>query len=187
MLDWVLTSSAMGTVALVFIFSVSHKLRDYHRFKASLGAYRIMPDALLGLVAPLVIGLEIAAIVAILLPFGPGSAIAFGLLLGYTLALAINLLRGNTAIDCGCGDVPTPISGWLLLRNGALLLLALPFSQLLPVQDGPLGSAPGLLLWLLVAGLVMLMALIYLILEQLLANHHLLSETSLTGQGAHDG
>ena len=173
MLTWVAYTSAMGALALVFVFSVSHKLRDYHRFKASLGAYRLLPEALLGVMAPLVIGLEVAAIVAIVLPVGPGTAIAFGLLLIYTLALTVNLLRGNTSIDCGCGDVPTPISGWLLLRNGALLLLAIPHA--------PLSGTPSLLHWVLAGGLVVLLALFYLIVEQLLSNHHILTETTLAG------
>lgn len=168
MLSWILYMTAMGTLALVFAFSVSHKVRDFARFRASLGAYQLVPEALLPVLAPVVIGLELAAIVAILLPAGPGVSIAFVLLLVYTLALTVNLLRGNTAIDCGCGDAPTPISGWLLLRNGALLLLALPHQP----ADGP----PDLLHWVLVVGLVLLLGLFYLIFEQLLANHGRLSE-----------
>ncbi len=169
MLSWILYMTAMGTLALVFAISVSHKLRDYPRFRASLGAYQLVPDSLLWILAPVVILLELAAILAIVLPVGPGVSIAFGLLLLYTLALTINLLRGNTSIDCGCGDAPTPISGWLLLRNGALLLLALPHQP----TDGP----PDLLHWALVSGLVLLLGLFYLIFEQLLANHARLSET----------
>jgi len=169
MLSWILYMTAMGTLALVFAISVSHKLRDYPRFKASLGAYQLVPDSLLWVLAPVVVLLELAAILAILLPVGPGVSIAFGLLVVYTLALTINLLRGNTSIDCGCGDAPTPISGWLLLRNGALLMLALPHQP----TDGP----PDLLHWALVSGLVLLLGLFYLIFEQLLANHARLSET----------
>lgn len=168
MLSWILYMTAMGTLALVFAISVSHKLRDYPRFRASLGAYQLVPESLLWLLAPLVILLELTAILAILLPAGPGVSIAFGLLLLYTLALIINLARGNTSIDCGCGDAPTPISGWLLLRNGALLLLALPHQP----EEGP----PDLLHWALVFGLVLILGLFYLIFEQLLANHARLSE-----------
>jgi hypothetical protein len=163
-LSWIIYSSAMGTLALVFAFSVSHKLRDYPRFLASLAAYNMVPAMLLPVLAPGVIALELAAILAILLPVGPGVTIAFGLLMLYTLALTYNLLRGNTSIDCGCGDAPTPISGWLLLRNGALLLLAMP--------EGAVTVAPGLLDWALVAMLVALLGIIYLVVEQLLANHH---------------
>ncbi len=168
MLTWILYMTAMSTLALVFVLSVSHKLRDYARFRASLGAYQLFPERLLGVFAPLVILLELAAIVAILLPAGPGVSIAFGLLLIYTAALTVNLLRGNTSIDCGCGDAPTPISGWLLLRNGGLLLLALPHE--------PASGPPDLLHWALVAALVTLLMIFYLIFEQLLANHARLQE-----------
>ena len=168
MLTWVLYMTAMGTLALVFAISVSHKLRDFARFRASLGAYGLVPASMLPLLAPMVIILELTAIVAIFLPVGPGVTLAFGLLVTYTLALAVNLMRGNTSIDCGCGDAPTPISGWLLLRNGALLLLALPHAP----SSGP----PDLLHWLLVAGLIASLGLFYLIIEQLLANHARLLE-----------
>ena len=117
MLNWVVYMTAMGTLAVVFLVSVSHKLRDYPRFKASLSAYRLFPQSILPIVAPVVVALEVAAVVAILLPSGPGKWLAFGLLTTYTGALGVNLARGNTSIDCGCGDAPTPISGWLLLRN----------------------------------------------------------------------
>lgn len=162
MLHWVLYTTAIGTLAAVFALSVRHKLRDFPRFKASLGAYRLFPDSLLPLAAPAVVALELAAIIALFLPLGPGLWIAFGLLCLYTLAITINLLRGITAIDCGCGDQPTPISGWLLLRNGALLLIAFP-------QDSAsiAGTSAG---WVLVAVLVIVMLLFYMTIEQLLAN-----------------
>lgn len=156
----------MGNGALAFVFAVSvlHKIRAFDRFKASMGAYRLLPESWLPLAAPAVIGLELTAIAAIFLPVGPGASVAGALLLVYTTALTINLLRGNTSIDCGCGDAPTPISGWLLLRNGALLLLVLP--------QEPQTGAPGLAAWLLVMAFVVLLGLFYLIVEQLLANQH---------------
>ena len=168
MLSWILYMTAMGTLAIVFALSVTHKLRDYARFHASLSAYQLVPKSMLDLFAPLAVLLELAAIVAILVPTGPGVSIAFGLLVLYTLALTVNLLRGNTSIDCGCGDAPTPISGWLLVRNGALLMLAMPHE--------PEGGPPDLLHWALVATLVTLLVVFYLILEQLLANHARLTE-----------
>ena len=87
---------------------------------------------------------------------------AFGLLCLYTLALAINLMRGITAIDCGCGDLPTPISGWLLLRNGALLIMAFPHDTA--------AAGAGFAAWALVSVLVAMMIVFYLTVEQLLAN-----------------
>lgn len=167
-LNWALYMTGMGTLAFVFAVSVLHKLRAYGRFKASLSAYRLLPESWLPVAVPAVIAMELSAVTAILLPVGPGASIAAALLLVYTAALAINLVRGNTSIDCGCGDAPTPISGWLLLRNGALLLLALP--------SEPQGGAPGAGEWSLVLALVVLLGLFYLIVEQLLANRYRLEE-----------
>lgn len=163
--------TAMGTLVAVFALAVSHKLRDYARFEASLGAYRLLPERLVPVVAPLVVLLELGAIAAILAPVGPGAMPAGALLLAYSLALGVNLARGNTSIDCGCGDAPTPISGWLLLRNGVLLLLALVPA---PADGVPVAA----LHWLLAGTLIVLLAVLYLIAEQLLANHHLLRSES---------
>lgn len=55
------------------------------------------------------------------------AAVALVLLLGlFSGAIAINLIRGRTDIDCGCfGPVlRQKLSGWLLLRNLALIVLA---------------------------------------------------------------
>ncbi|MEM8769420.1 MAG: hypothetical protein AAGE43_18435, partial [Pseudomonadota bacterium] len=70
-----------------------------------------------------------------------------------------------------CGDAPTPISTALLARNGALLLLALPHE--------PASGPPDLLHWALVAGLVAMLSLFYLIVEQLLANSARLTDSAL--------
>ena len=162
MFYWILHMTATGVLGVVFALSVSHKLRDYPRFQANLAAYRIVPLRLLVVAAPLVIALEVSAILALLLPVGPGLWIAFGMLSGYTLALLVNLLLGRTTIDCGCGDLPTPISGWLLLRNGVLLVIAFPY--------GTSSAAPGFAAWILVGSTVIVLSLFYLTIEQLLAN-----------------
>ena len=49
------------------------------------------------------------------------------LLVLYSAAIAINLLRGRRDIECGCGGAAThvPLSGWLLARNAALMATAL--------------------------------------------------------------
>ena len=154
--------TATGVLGVVFALSASHKLRNYPRFHANLAAYRTVPLRLLVVAAPLVIALEMSAVLALLLPVGPGLWIAFGMLSAYTLALLVNLLLGRTTIDCGCGDLPTPISGWLLLRNGVLLLFAFPY--------GTPGASPGIAAWILVATTVLVLALFYLTIEQLLAN-----------------
>jgi hypothetical protein len=52
------------------------------------------------------------------------------LLLLYAGAMAVNLLRGRSRLDCGCGSEPEPVSWFLVLRNvvfaGAAMAVALP-------------------------------------------------------------
>ena len=117
------------TLAGIFLFAAAHKVRNYLAFRGILGQYRLLPDALLPIAAPAVVAAEVAAALALLNPASllPGMTAASPatlLLSVYTLAIAINLARGRTGIDCGCGGEATPLSGWLLVRNGLLLGLA---------------------------------------------------------------
>ncbi len=155
---------AAGTIACVFALALYHKARDYPRFRASLEAYGIIPGFLVPLFAPLIIGLEFAALACLFLPVGPGSLLAFSVLGIYSVAIAVNLLRGRDYIDCGCGDLPTPLSGWVLLRNGLLMVLAWPYG----VSRQGLVAEPAA--WLLVVVSVIVLMSLYLILDQLLAN-----------------
>ena len=92
------------------------------------------------------------------------------LLATYALAMGINLSRGRSQIDCGCGDTPQSLSGLLVLRNcvlaiGALLLLA-------PVATRPLNALDMLFAVLFVAAC----SLSYTLFEQLSRNHTLLTD-----------
>lgn len=116
--------------ALVWVFAVAalHKLRDPAAYGAIVRGYRLLPDA--GATAwALGLGLAEAATVAALLV--PGlvayGAAGAGLLLGlYSTAIGINLARGRRDVDCGCAGPGRrqTLSGWLLVRNGALLAAA---------------------------------------------------------------
>lgn len=163
MLDWIVHYTATGALAAVFALALSHKLRAFARFRASLQGYGIVPEFLLGLVAPAIVGLEALALLCLFIPVGPGSLLAFTVLGVYTVAMALNLVRGRRFIDCGCGDLPTPLSGWLLLRNGLLMALAWPYG----LQTGYTASLGA---WLLVGVVVLVLVVFYLTMEQLLAN-----------------
>jgi hypothetical protein len=89
--------------------------------------------------------------------------LAFVILGVYTVAMSVNLARGRRYIDCGCGDLPTPLSGWLLLRNGLLMALAWPYGL-----GGDYSGTPWT--WLLVSAVVLVFVVFYLTMEQLLAN-----------------
>ena len=111
----------------MFAVAAVHKLRGHIEFRGILDQYRIMPRPLVPFAAPLVVALECAACLTLAVPVWRwlGAPLAAGLLALYSLAIAINLYgRGRKSMDCGCGGPATPLSGWLLLRNGLLTLLA---------------------------------------------------------------
>ncbi|MCP4003923.1 MAG: methylamine utilization protein MauE [bacterium] len=119
-------------LALLFGAAARHKLSDPRAFLATLRDYRIVPASLVKISALVIAASEIAAIGLLLLPgLGLGPLLAIGLLAVYSLAIALNLLRGRRHIDCGClGPAHRQeLSGWLLVRNsllgtGSLVLLA---------------------------------------------------------------
>lgn len=167
MFDWIVHYIAAGTLAVVFVLAMGHKLRNYARFRASLQAYGIVPEFLLRFVGPFIVLLEALAVLCLLLPLGPGSLLAFAVLGVYSVAMGTNLLRGRKYIDCGCGDLPTPLSGWLLLRNLMLMALAWPYAL-------PAGYAGSAWAWSLVTVVVLVLVVFYLTIEQLLANNGLI-------------
>ena len=158
--------AASWALAGLFAAAALHKLRNHLAFRSILEQYRIMPRTLVPVAAPLVILLEGAACLALLVPvWRPGGGLlAASLLALYSAAIAYNLyLRGAKALDCGCGGEATPLSGWLLLRNMALLALT-------PAAATPNPATNG---WVL--GLAVVMAaflwLAYGATNQMLANN----------------
>jgi uncharacterized membrane protein YphA (DoxX/SURF4 family) len=124
-LHWILRAA----LALLFAAAALHKLRDRRRFEATLGDYRVLPEAIVPAAAAAVPGLELAVAVLLLAPLAvPAAALAgAGLLAVYSAAIAANLARGRRHIDCGClgGRGREPLSASLLARNGALVAACL--------------------------------------------------------------
>jgi hypothetical protein len=106
-----------------------HKASKPRAFTASLRDYRVLPAVLVPVAAAVVLALEVLLVVALLSPgSGPGYALACAALIAvYSLAIAVNLARGRRHIDCGClgPAARQTISGWLLVRNGALVAACL--------------------------------------------------------------
>ena len=131
-----LAMACSWALAGILLLAAAHKARNYLEFRGVLLQYRLLPESLVPAVAPLIIAAEAAAGLALLVPAATltpstavltpatGSLMAALLLCLYTGAIAVNLGRGRSAIDCGCGGQATPLSGWLLTRNGLLLCLA---------------------------------------------------------------
>ena len=123
--------------ALLLITAGSHKLGDLQRFQAVLKNYQILPAhtvGVLGLLLPcaeILIGLGWVFAWRLDLV----SMMTAALLAIYAFAIGVNLFRGRTYIDCGCGFSATKkmsdngeiqqLSIWLVYRNMLLILLAL--------------------------------------------------------------
>jgi hypothetical protein len=133
--------SLLGSLALAVLFASSsyHKALDLSRFEWVLANYQLLPSVLVGPAASLMTAIEIGVSAALLFPASRKSAAttAAALLLAYSLAIGINLLRGRTEIDCGCGgDTEQPIGPGLLLRNALLICVAIVTIQ--PATPRPL-------------------------------------------------
>ncbi len=173
--------------AWLFGVAAGHKLTDFRRFSATLSAYQLAPQAVTPALAGLVVGLELVAAITLLMVFlvpivlpgyegalfaRPAALLAPLLLLGYAIAMAVNLLRGRRSIDCGCGGAPMPLSKTLVLRNlllGSALIWALLLVPANAFAQAGLQGSGGWLLLLVVSGSLVL-CFIYLIVNQLLAN-----------------
>ncbi len=135
--DPIVNASAVALLCAILIGAALHKALDWMAFRETLRSYRIVPDAAVGFMALIVIAIEFSVVALLVLPgtrsLGAGATSL--LLLMYSAAIAINLARGRTEIDCGCswGGSGHGISAWLLLRNAALL----PFAWLAGTLENP--------------------------------------------------
>ena len=122
--------AASSAIALSWLMAVAGaaRLRHLKDHARALDAYALLPEGAGRWLVPVLGVAECAAALAIW-PRGTRVAAAvlmLALLVLYSGAIAINLLRGRRDIECGCGGAAThvPLSGWLLARNGALLAAA---------------------------------------------------------------
>ena len=130
MLDPLVIKLVSLAFALLLAAAAWHKLADQGRFRGILGTYQVLPELAVAPVAALIPTLEAALAAAWALAWNlPATALATAALLAvYSQAIALNLRRGRTFIDCGCGFGAVggqQLSGRLLWRNGALIALAL--------------------------------------------------------------
>jgi hypothetical protein len=111
--------------ALIFFAAAFGKMRSWRTFEGVVANYRLLPDALSRVIAWLLPPAEVFLAVALLCG-APGSELAAAALLSvFGAAMAINLWRGRTHIDCGCFDATLrqPLRWSLVLRNAVLVLL----------------------------------------------------------------
>ncbi len=157
--------------ALLFVLAAGHKLTGMAAFQAVLNDYQLFPPRLVALIARVVPLLELLLGVGWLVS-AHTSTVAYasaGLLVAYTAAMGINLIRGRVHIGCGCGfggasPDDQPLSVGLLLRNVMLVIVAL--LATLPVPDRQLGIVDNLAL----VAAVLASTLLYAASNQLLRN-----------------
>lgn len=111
----------------MFISSSLSKMMNFSHHVKTIHAYQVLPDNLVGKFAKIDVALEIIIGVGLLtLHFSSLFLIMSACLLTvYTIAIGINLFRGRTDIDCGCGGIvgENKISYKLIARNIILVIL----------------------------------------------------------------
>ncbi len=124
-------------VGLVFVQAAIAKLRHRDLFPGVLANYRLLPESL---IAPVALALPWAELLIGLALLAGGQRFAVlpaaALLCAFAAAMAVNIARGRSHIDCGCGraHLRQPLSWLLVVRNLALALIILP--RLLPSPPG---------------------------------------------------
>jgi hypothetical protein len=170
--DPVVASVLSAVLSVIFLTGAWQKLRDPALFRANVENYRLLPDGLAWPAAMLLPVWELAA--GALLLFDPtrsaGAMLTVGLLSVVTGAVIINLMRGRTEIDCGCGSLGGHVGdqtlSWGLPARNALLAAA---AMLVMRED-----AARTLVWidyLSVAGGTLGLLGLYVTANQLMANH----------------
>jgi hypothetical protein len=141
-ISWVLR------ISLLFLFASSafHKLRDVDAFRRAVWAYRLLPESAVVAAGPILVAFELVVVAALLLPGATAAAAGAVcvLLAVYSSAVAVNLLRGMTDVDCGCGgpDLDRKLSWTLIARNAIFATAALLMAW--PNSGRPLGWVDGL-------------------------------------------
>lgn len=125
-------------VAVIFAIAIVHKLRSPASFIATLDNYQVLPAGLATPAAWLVLAAEVSVAAGLLLGSQNAAIGAAALLVLYTGAIGINLLRDRRDIDCGCSGpaMRQTLSPWLLWRN--VVLTALACAAGLPIAERPL-------------------------------------------------
>ena len=160
----VLASLATSFLCLVFVRALLHKLGGFGELVGTVRDYRLVPWP--RAVALALTAAELLIVLGLLWPASRQIAAAAGavLLAVYALAIGINLHRGRTSIDCGCGGAAQGISALHLLRNAVLIGLAVAVALI----DSP--ALPHVAAAVVVAGGVILLWMVFLACEQLLGN-----------------
>jgi hypothetical protein len=151
-------ASVAGRVCagLVFILAATQKTQHWRIFFAVVANYRLLPGWAVAPVAILLPPVEmLVGILLLSAQPGPFGALAGIFLLGvFAAAMAINLRRGRSLIDCGCGhSFLKQTLGWALVARNAglagLLVPSLLFTKSMAMATALSGVAAGLAFFML--------------------------------------
>jgi hypothetical protein len=144
--DPALHAVARGMLALVLLRAAWHKARDLRGFQVALDDYALLPGSWTPAVALGLVAAEVALAAFLLVPAtaAAGGLAAAVLLVLYSGAMAVNLLRGRRWIDCGCGGAMAGrvVGEALLVRNAGLVLVA--FVAAAPISARSLSGVDAL-------------------------------------------
>jgi len=127
-IDPAVSLTAAFTVAGILIATATPKLRALPYFEEIVVEYRILPEGLSRLLARGLPWIELVLAVALLSTVTRSLAAGAVALLvtAFALAIGINLLRGRSRIDCGCGVTEgTSVLIWPMLGRNVFLLILL--------------------------------------------------------------
>ncbi|MHA3703105.1 MauE/DoxX family redox-associated membrane protein [Jatrophihabitans sp. YIM 134969] len=162
----------LGGVLAVSSWSKLHSREVRRRFVSSVRGWRVAPDRYAGRVAAAVTGLELVTTVLLLtsvfLPVAgfrlAVSVLAALLLLGLTAGLVL-LLRRGVVTGCACfGASTAPVGARHVVRNLALLAVAV-----LTTVTAPATTAPAVAPAVLAAGLALVGALLVIRFDDVVA------------------
>lgn len=130
--DFLLAAALMGRVCLALVFATAApaKLRQPMIFEGVVANYRLLPRRLVRPAARSLPWIELLLAALLVAPATGAFAAGIGIaLLGvFAWAMAVNLRRGRSQIDCGCHQsaLAQTLSWGLVGRNLGLAALLLP-------------------------------------------------------------
>lgn len=129
-------------LALVFATAALSKLGHAEEFHGVVRNFRILPDRASRVTALALPVVELATAAGLLIGATavPAAVAAAALLAVFGAAIAVNVLRGRTWIDCGCfrGGLKQQVGWALVARNAAMAGAALLVAGLWPAAPGPM-------------------------------------------------
>lgn len=137
-------SAATAFASLVFAHGGLQKVADPGRLEGVLASYGLIPGPVVGAARRALPLVELSTAVLLVLPATrvAGAFAAAALFLGYAFAMGVNLARGRTDIDCGCGGAPERI-GWGKVARNLVLSAVLAATTLSPEPVAPSSMVIG--------------------------------------------